>query len=340
LPTGATGANIPTVDSVYTLGGAAGLLARARAAIQPVMSILESSPMTAPRGRDIPKKIFDYEVLDHIGEGARSQIYVVSDPKTRQIYALKHVKRETEKDERFIQQVQNEFDVGTRVNHPNLRRPVEIKYARNLLLKVTEAALVLELFDGQPLDKTLPRKLGPMLVIFLETAKALEAMHAQGFVHCDLKPINIMISPSGHVKVIDLGQAAPVGTEKKRIQGTPDYIAPEQVKCRPVGVRTDIYNLGATMYWALTKKNVPTLYTYRKQARNPSFDLDRLITSPHKLNPHVPEALSNLVCECVRSDPRQRPGDMTEVIRRLNIIEHTVHKQHRASLSLEGRGQG
>jgi serine/threonine-protein kinase len=183
-----------------------------------------------------------------------------------------------------------------------------------------------------PLDQNLPRKLGPLLVIFIETAKAMEAMHAQGYVHCDLKPINILVSPSGHIKVIDLGQAAPVGTEKKRIQGTPDYIAPEQVKCRPVSIRTDIYNLGATMYWALTKKNVPTLYTMRKQARRDEhFSLDALITPPHKLNHHVPEPLSSLVMECVRSDPRRRPADMGEVIKRLNIIEHAIHRQHKTS---------
>jgi serine/threonine-protein kinase len=286
----------------------------------------------ASNQQPLPKTIFDYEVIDRLGEGARSTIYVVSDPKTHQLYALKHVKRENEKDDRFIEQLQNEHDVGMKVQHPNLRRPVAMKFSRNLLLKVTEAILVLELFDGVPLDQNLPRKLGPLLVIFIETAKAIEAMHAVGYVHCDLKPINILVSPSGHVKVIDLGQAAPLGTEKKRIQGTPDYIAPEQVKCRPVSIRTDIYNLGATMYWALTKKNVPTLYTVRKQMRKSAiFSLDSMITPVHELNPHVPEALSNLVMECVRSDPRKRPADMSEVIRRLDVIEHNVHKLHKSN---------
>ena len=60
-------------------------------------------------------------------------------------------------------------------------------------------------------------------------------------------------------KIIDLGQSCPIGTTKSRIQGTPDYIAPEQVKRRTLGPRTDVFNLGATMYWALTGKNVPTL---------------------------------------------------------------------------------
>ena len=61
------------------------------------------------------------------------------------------------------------------------------------------------------------------------------------------------------LKIIDLGQSCKLGAIKSRIQGTPDYIAPEQVLRKHISHRTDIFNLGATMYWALTGKNVPTL---------------------------------------------------------------------------------
>ena len=277
----------------------------------------------------LPKKLFDFEVIDRIGEGARSYIYAVSDPRTKQLYALKHVKRLTEKDDRFIEQVMQEFEVGQKCHHPNLRKLIDVKTSRSMLLKVNEIGLVMELFDGHPLEENLPRSLSKLLYIFIETAKAIEAMHAAGYVHCDLKPINILIGPQLQVKVIDLGQAAPIGTEKKRIQGTPDYIAPEQVKCRPVTIRTDIYNLGATMYWALTGKKIPTLYTVRKAAKGhgPSFLLDDQVPAPHTLIPTVPEQLSNLVMECVKSDPRKRPADMSDVIRRLEIILHTYQRQ-------------
>lgn len=302
------------------------------------MSTLQSLLMsTGSGGHTVPKKIFDYDVIDFLGEGARSHIYAVSHPKTKQIYALKHVKRENEKDDRFIQQVVSEHEIAQKLNHPNLRKVVDLKLSRNLLLKVTEAALVMELFDGAPLDEHCPRSIPKLLQIFIETGKALEAMHKVGLVHCDLKPNNILLSPGGHVKVIDLGQACAVGTEKTRIQGTPDYIAPEQVKLRPVTERTDIYNLGATMYWALTQKNVPTLYTMKKlMKKSIAGTLDSFVTPPKVLNPLVPDNLSNLVLECVRSDPRKRPADMSEVVRRLEIIEHVVHRdqQHRSDSSV------
>jgi eukaryotic-like serine/threonine-protein kinase len=282
------------------------------------MSLLPATSLSDP-GSSLPKSIFDYDVIDFVGEGAASLIYAVSDPKTRQLYALKHVTRKTEKDARFIEQLENEFDVGKRAVHPNLRRIFDYKVNRSLLLKVNEAILLMELFDGTPLEHSLPRQLPTLLQVFIDTARGLESLHKLGFVHCDLKPSNILLNSSGQVKVIDLGQACPSGTAKKRIQGTPDYIAPEQVKCLPVSFRTDVYNFGATLYWALCGRKMPT----------PILS-DDLISTPRQLNPLIPESLSNFVMECTRTNPQKRPADMSEIIRRLEIIQHSVTKASEA----------
>lgn len=273
----------------------------------------------------LPKSLFGYDVIELIGEGAASLIYAVSKQDTRQLYALKHVVRTSDKHARFIEQLENEYNVGRRLTHPNLRRVYEMQNKRTLLGKVTEAVLVMELFDGQPLENRLPKELPKLLDIFIHTAQAIEHMHNLGFVHCDLKPINILVSTSGQVKVIDLGQAAAVGTTKKRIQGTPDYISPEQVKLAPVTVRTDIFNFGATMYWALSGQKLPTLFTIQK-AKN-AFLVDQFVSKPHELNPQVPENLSNFVMECVRTNPAKRPDDMGQVISRLEIIQHVLTRE-------------
>jgi hypothetical protein len=159
---------------------------------------------------------------------------------------------------------------------------------------------------------------------FIQVAEGLHALHHLRHVHCDLKPNNILINAEGAVKVIDLGQACPVGTVKKRIQGTPDFIAPEQVKCEPVSVRTDIYNFGATMYWALTRKMMPTLFTIKKGEN--SFLMDTQVPSPRDLNPSVPETLSNLVMECIRTNVSKRPPDMKELAFRLDVIGSTAFR--------------
>ena len=106
-------------------------------------------------------------------------------------------------------------------------------------------------------------------------------MHQMGYVHCDIKPNNILRNDKGEVKVIDFGQSCKIGTVKERIQGTPDYIAPEQVARRPITVQTDVFNLGATLYWALTGKAHPDALHGQQEgreqlpARHPHRDADR-----------------------------------------------------------------
>src|SRR6266700_5375946 len=90
----------------------------------------------------LPRSLFGYDVLDFIGEGAGSVIYAVTEPGTKQIYALKHVVRRTDKDVRFIEQLEAEFEVGKHLNHPSLRRVLEFKCNRTVLRKVIDAALV------------------------------------------------------------------------------------------------------------------------------------------------------------------------------------------------------
>jgi len=146
-----------------------------------------------------------------------------------------------------------------------------------------------------------------------------------GYAHCDIKPNNILRNEKGRVKIIDFGQSCKIGTIKERIQGTPDYIAPEQVARRPVTVQTDVFNLGATLYWSLTGRHIPTLYTVNKKGEN-SFLLDTRINSPSDLNNKVPAALSNLVMECVATRPQKRPDDMDQVQMRLELARHILLK--------------
>ncbi len=271
------------------------------------------------------QKLLQYDVLERLGEGARSTIYAVSDPATKQVYALKHVVRADTKDIRFVEQMEAEFEISKQFVHPNLRRTYELKINRSMMIKVTEAFLLMELVDGRPLDVRPPATLLEVIETFIQAAQGLQAMHTMGYVHCDIKPNNILRSESGVVKVIDFGQSCKIGTIKERIQGTPDYIAPEQVKRKPVSHKTDIFNLGATIYWALTGRNIPTLYTVDRGDN--SFLVDTRIDTPNDLNKSVPPALSNLVMECISSRPEKRPAGMSEVINRLEVARHILQKQ-------------
>ena len=146
-------------------------------------------------------------------------------------------------------------------------------------------------------------------------------MHSKGYVHADMKPNNVCVTDDDRVKVIDLGQSCAIGTVKERIQGTPDYIAPEQVHRRPIMPQTDIYNLGATMYWVLTGTHIPTALP-KGNSLVGSLD-DEFIEKAklvRELNPDVPERLEELIMQCIQVDIENRPRSMEEGSRRPRSI--------------------
>ena len=271
------------------------------------------------------EKLWQYDVLERVGEGAKSIIYLVRDPASGRHYALKHVLREGPKDLRFIEQMETEYEISRQFTHANLRKSYHLKINKTLLLKITEAFLLMEWFDGRPIDVRVPPTLLDLVETFIQAANGLKAMHSMGYAHADIKPNNILRNNQGQVKVIDFGQSCRIGTIKERIQGTPDYISPEQVNRQPIMTQTDVFNLGATMYWSLTRRTIPTLYTVNKKGEN-SFLLDARIDTPQQLNPSVPAALSNLVMECVSTSFRKRPADMDQVLTRLELAKHILTK--------------
>lgn len=202
-------------------------------------------------------RIAGYQVLSVLGYGAKSTIYAVQDGHG-QVYAVKRVLRESADDQKFLLQATNEYEVASRVDHPAVRRCFKLKRIRKLL-SVSEVLLVMELVDGRNLVQHRPPRLIDLVNTFITVTDGLAAVHKAGYVHADIKPNNILVTEAGEVKVIDLGQSCPIGTIKERIQGTPDYIAPEQVKRRALTARTDVFNFGASMYWCLTDNHVPTL---------------------------------------------------------------------------------
>ena len=174
------------------------------------------------------KEILGYDVLATLGEGAKSKIYAVKD-RHNQVYALKHVIKSEPKDSRFIEQALLEHRVSSRLNHPCLRRSYKVVRLRRLL-RINEVFVLMEMIDGITLEGYQPPDLVRLCQVCGQIAEGLMAMHEAGYVHADIKPNNVMVTDDGQVKIIDFGQSCRSGTVKERIQGTPDYIAPEQVR--------------------------------------------------------------------------------------------------------------
>jgi serine/threonine protein kinase len=172
----------------------------------------------------------------------------------------------------------------------------------------------------------------------MRVAEGLLAMHRHGYIHADIKPNNILLTDGG-LKIIDFGQSCPIGHTKERIQGTPDYIAPEQVALAPLDQRTDIFNLGATMYWVLTGKAFSTILP-SAPAGSKKIELDarRGNEPPHETNPQVPLPLSRLIMDCCASARDERPEDMSKVISRLETILLLMAKKQSPATPTQSQG--
>ncbi len=264
-----------------------------------------------------------FSIIKRIGTGARSTIYLATDNQDNTEIALKRVIYERPQDSRVFEQVETEYKVGRRIDHPYVRKSLKLKKIRGML-KVREMLLSMEHFDGKNLEDRPALSLVDVLLVFRMVATGLNAMHQQGYVHCDIKPNNILMDKSGSIRIIDLGQSCRIGTVKPRIQGTPDYIAPEQVRRKPLGPKTDIFNLGATMYWALTGINVPTLITNKDEFGFPIPQERQNRRAPHELKKRIPAGISKLVMDCIQDDPAQRPRNMMTVISRLDLMVHSL----------------
>jgi len=261
-----------------------------------------------------------FRVLKEIGRGAASIIYLVQEPKNKQIWALKHVEKTEAKDQRFLDQAEREYKIASEFNHPSIRKIDRIIKKKSNLMNTRDLFLVMEFVDGISEEKQPPRTFQKAVDIFHQVAAALAHMHDRGFVHADMKPNNIMVM-DGVAKIIDLGQSCKIGTVKERIQGTPDYIAPEQVHRRAITPKTDIYNLGATMYWTLTRKAIPTALASQDSLVGSREDHMIEKAAPAiELNPRIHPRLSELIMHCIEVDPDKRPESMHAVADRLNLI--------------------
>jgi len=262
------------------------------------------------------EKIGPFSVVAHLGEGAHSSIMHIRRNSDGRQFALKIVKIEDDEAIKFLEQAEHEFAVAQKLDHPNLIKIYALEKIKSFGIfggKVKEVRQLIEFVNGKTLDNFKIIPIGILLQIFRDVAAGLVMMHRRNIYHGDLKPNNIMLSKSGNVKIIDYGLAWIKGQDKQRIQGTPEYMAPEQVK-KIVNEKTDIFNFGATMYRLLTWHYIPQAIAPGQN----SMPLDeetwkRNFKPVLERNPKCPKSLAKLVEHCLAFRPAYRPETMSEV---------------------------
>ncbi|APW63643.1 serine/threonine protein kinase [Paludisphaera borealis] len=253
-----------------------------------------------------------YRVVNNLGGGAGSTILLISDKNSGgKRYALKVVRKQEPEDEIYIEQAKNEYEASQKLNHPTIAKIYDYRLKKSWF-RVTGVELLMEYVDGKALDEIEAPELNQLILLFSQVASALAHMHRRGVYHGDLKPSNIMLSKNGQVKLIDFGTAWVRGQEKNRVQGTPQYIAPEQASERVVNEKTDVYNFGATMYRMFTGRFA--------QSDIPKPGSDRKLPAVNKINPRILSKLNNLILACLELNPEKRPAGMFEIRETLSAV--------------------
>ena len=202
----------------------------------------------------IPTHLGNYSIVEQIGTGASSNVYLAIEAGNFSSVAIKQL-RKTCLSEPYRKLLTNEHELAGRLRHKNIVQLLGADFAEQ-----SGPYLVMEYIRGTSLDhhqhsdSLLP--INKVLSIVEQVARALEYCASQGVVHRDVKPENIILMPNGLTKLFDFGCAVATGTGGNMVAGSLAYMSPEQLEGLPLDERADIYSLGALLYRLLSGKNI------------------------------------------------------------------------------------
>ena len=259
-------------------------------------------------------KLDNFEIVDAIGHGAFSDVYLAKDPEGRQV-VLKCPHDAILGDTQAFDRFRRELEIAKKLDHPGIQKSYDLGAHRS------RPYLVMEYVEGETLrelvgrEKRLPT--ARAIDITEQLAEAVAYAHSQGVYHRDLKPENVLITAEGRVVVTDFGIALLTGARRltwrflTSTMGTPDYMAPEQIQGKRGDARTDVYAIGIMLFEMLAG-HVPW------EGDNPMAVMSQHVSAPlpslKKVRPDVLPPLEAIIRKCLRKDPDERYQSAGELL--------------------------
>jgi WD40 repeat protein len=276
------------------------------------------------QGKGATLRLGSYVLLEKLGEGGMGTVFKARDTRLGRIVALKVIRRDRVGGAQAIERFRREIRAVAQLDHPHIVHAYDADEVAGTLL------LAMEFVDGTDLARLVQERgpLPPELAreYVRQAALGLEHAHQRGIVHRDVKPNNLLLSPQGMVKLLDLGLARlvePAGemssplTGSGMVMGTPDYIAPEQARdAHHVDARADLYSLGCTLYFLLSGR-VPF-----PDGTPTEKILWHMSAQPEPLEKHCPEVppgVAAVVKRLMVRDPAQRFQSAAELVTALEL---------------------
>jgi serine/threonine-protein kinase len=266
-----------------------------------------------------------FEITGLIARSGMASIFKAVDLENGDPVALKVPFMHLESDPAFYSRFEREEEIGKSLDHPGILKIIPTS------TKKSRPYFAMELLEGRTLDELIREK-GTMpvpqaLTFASRICEALEYMHSRDIVHRDLKPANIMACDDGSIRIMDFGIAKAQAMRRitfggfSPTMGTPDYMAPEQVKGKRGDGRTDLYSLGAMLYEMVTGRvpfEAPNAYMIMNA---------RLIgdpRAPRKINPQISPEVEEIILHAMERDPLDRYTTAAEMKAELDAPEKVV----------------
>ena len=283
------------------------------------------------------RTISHYRLEGEIGRGGMGVVYRATDLRLGRAVALKMLLPGATTDGDRLRRFALEARAASALNHPHIVTIYDIEEADGTLF------LAMEFVDGLPLDRLLAR--GPLaipdaLTYTIHIASALEAAHASGIVHRDVKPANVIITADGRAKVLDFGlaklfhsgpaveTATALATGPGAMVGTPGYMAPEQIEGGAVDARADVFALGATLYEMVSGRRPFAGKSALALVTSILHDAPPPLRS---VRPEAPAALQSIVDRALAKDPSARYADASEMRAELGAIQAALTRPREAA---------